>query len=47
MLHPLVLGKGKRLFREYQHPRRLRFTESTTTSTGVLLLTYEPEAAEA
>lgn len=44
MLHPLVLGKGKRLFREYLHPLRLRLTESTSTSTGVLLLTYEPEA---
>jgi dihydrofolate reductase len=44
MLHPLVLGKGKRLFREYLHPLRLRLTESTATSTGVLLLTYEPEA---
>jgi dihydrofolate reductase len=47
MLHPLVLGNGKRLFREYQHPLRLRLIESATTSTGVLLLTYEPEAAEA
>jgi dihydrofolate reductase len=47
MLHPLVLGKGKRLFREYQHPLRLRLIESTSTSTGVLLLTYEPEAAPA
>jgi dihydrofolate reductase len=44
MLHPLVLGKGKRLFREYQRPLRLRLTGSTTTSTGVLILTYEPEA---
>jgi dihydrofolate reductase len=44
MLHPLVLGKGKRLFREYQHPLRLRLAESTTTTTGVVLLTYEPEA---
>jgi dihydrofolate reductase len=44
MLHPLVLGKGKRLFREYQRPLRLRLTGSTSTSTGVLILTYEPEA---
>jgi dihydrofolate reductase len=47
MLHPLVLGKGKRLFREYQHPLRLRLTASTTTTTGVLLLTYERETGEA
>ena len=44
MLHPLVLGTGKRLFREYPHPLRLRLTECTQTTTGVLLLTYEPEA---
>ena len=41
MLHPLVLGTGKRLFREYPHPVRLRLTECTPTSTGVLILTYE------
>ncbi|MGD0742330.1 MAG: dihydrofolate reductase family protein [Acidimicrobiales bacterium] len=39
MLHPLVLGTGKRLFREYPNPRRLRLTECTPTTTGVLLLT--------
>ena len=41
MLHPLVLGTGKRLFREYPEPMRLQLTECTPTSTGVLLLTYE------
>lgn len=47
MLHPLVLGTGKRLFREYPHPVRLRLTGCTPTTTGVLILTYErePEAA--
>ena len=44
MLHPLVLGTGKRLFRGYPGPRRLRLTECTPTSTGVLLLTYERQA---
>jgi dihydrofolate reductase len=41
MLHPLVLGTGKRLFREYPTPIRLRLVECTPTTTGVLLLTYE------
>jgi dihydrofolate reductase len=41
MLHPLVLGTGKRLFREYPNPLRLRLTDCTPTTTGVLLLTYE------
>jgi dihydrofolate reductase len=47
MLHPLVLGTGKRLFREYPHPVRLRLTGCTQTTTGVLLLTYEREVGEA
>jgi dihydrofolate reductase len=41
MLHPLVLGAGKRLFREYPRPMRLRLTGYTPTTTGVLLATYE------
>jgi dihydrofolate reductase len=44
MLHPLVLGTGKRLFREHPHPQRLRLTGCTPTTTGVVLLTYEREA---
>jgi dihydrofolate reductase len=43
MLHPLVLGAGKRLFRQYAHPLRLRLTACTQTTTDVLLLTYERE----
>ena len=41
-LHPLVLGTGKRLFRETTRPLPMRLTNCTTTSTGVLLLSYEP-----
>ncbi|HEY7948143.1 MAG TPA: dihydrofolate reductase family protein, partial [Acidimicrobiales bacterium] len=47
MLHPLVLGTGKRLFREYPDPLRLRLTECTPSTTGVLLLTYERETGPA
>jgi dihydrofolate reductase len=47
MLHPLVLGTGKRLFREYHHPVRLRLAECTPTTTGVLILTYERELGAA
>jgi len=39
-VHPLVLGSGKRLFREYPRPLRLRLVDCTPTSTGVLFLTY-------
>jgi dihydrofolate reductase len=44
MLHPLVLGAGKRLFGELARPLRLRLVECTPTTKGVLLLTYEREA---
>jgi dihydrofolate reductase len=42
MIHPLVLGTGKRLFREGVSPTRLRLIDTKPTTTGVLILTYEP-----
>jgi dihydrofolate reductase len=39
---PLLLGGGKRLFRELEDPRRLTLVDSTPTTTGGLLLTYRP-----
>jgi dihydrofolate reductase len=42
-VHPLVLGTGKRLFRETPRPIPLRLADCTPTTTGVLLLTYQPE----
>jgi dihydrofolate reductase len=39
---PIVLGSGKRLFRDADEPRRLRLVDSKTTSTGGVLLTYRP-----
>jgi dihydrofolate reductase len=42
-VHPLVLGAGKRLFRETSRPLPLRLTGCTPTTTGVLLLSYQPE----
>jgi dihydrofolate reductase len=43
MVYPVVLGEGKRLFREADATKRLRLIDSTISSTGVLLLTYTPE----
>jgi len=37
---PLVLGSGKRLFREADQPRKLTLVGANTTSTGGVLLTY-------
>jgi len=42
MIHPIVMGKGKRLFRGEGSPKKLRLVDSKTTSTGVLILTYAP-----
>lgn len=41
-VHPLVLGTGKRLFREAPHPLRMRLVDCASTSTGVLMLAYQP-----
>lgn len=41
MIHPLVLGTGRRLFPEGVH-EVLRLTDSVTASTGVVIATYEP-----
>ena len=39
---PIVLGSGKRLFRDVDGVRRLSLVDSKTTSTGGVLLTYRP-----
>ncbi len=41
MIHPLVLGTGRRLFPAGVHVP-LRLTGSETTATGVVIVTYEP-----
>ena len=41
MIHPVVLGKGKRLFKESRPHTDLTLVATRTTSTGVLLLTYQ------
>ena len=42
MIHPLVLGSGRRLFPEGSPFATLRLTNSVTTTTGVVIATYEP-----
>jgi dihydrofolate reductase len=39
-VHPLVLGTGKRLFREVDQPIPLQLMDVTKTGTGVLVLKY-------
>jgi dihydrofolate reductase len=40
LVHPLLLGTGKRLFRSLAHPRALRLTNLRSTPTGVVMLDY-------
>jgi dihydrofolate reductase len=42
MIHPLVLGAGRRLFEHDGHLTRLRLISSTATTTGVIMATYQP-----
>jgi len=43
MIYRLVLGSGKRLFREGSPKFSLRLVDSKTSKTGVLIVTYEPD----
>jgi dihydrofolate reductase len=47
MIHPLVLGSGKRLFAEGGPRVPLRLIDSTVTTTGVLIVTYGMESTGA
>ena len=42
MLHPVIAGKGRRLFDDWSDLKRLRLVYSKTTVTGVMILTYQP-----
>jgi dihydrofolate reductase len=42
MVHPVVVGAGKRLFGETSDKRPLRLVDSTQVGEGVVILTYEP-----
>jgi dihydrofolate reductase len=42
MIHPIVLGSGRRLFSDGIPTSPLRLVEAKPTTTGVLLATYQP-----
>jgi dihydrofolate reductase len=42
MVHPIVVGSGKRLFEGENDQKALQLADSKTFSTGVLYLTYQP-----
>ena len=45
MVHPVVLGGGKRLFEDGGDRKDLELVDSKTFGTGVLYLTYRPASA--
>lgn len=47
MIHPIVVGSGKRLFDENEERTPLELVGSKTFETGVLYLTYQPAREDA
>jgi dihydrofolate reductase len=46
LVHPVVVGSGKRLFKDGGDLKRLKLVDSKTFSTGVLSLIYQPAPSE-
>jgi dihydrofolate reductase len=42
LIHPLVLGSGRRLFTDAGGSATLRLVDTVTTTTGVVIATYQP-----
>jgi dihydrofolate reductase len=47
LVHPLVLGQGRRLFPDEGPPAALRLVDSKRTTTGVVIATYSTEEERA
>jgi dihydrofolate reductase len=45
MIHPVIAGKGKRLFND-SDLQRLKLVDSKVTGTGVVIVTYQPAKSE-
>ncbi len=43
MVHPVVLGSGKRLFTEGTEKHKLTLVETKAFKTGIVVLHYQPE----
>jgi dihydrofolate reductase len=42
MIHPVVAGRGKRLFADGSELQRMQLVEAKTSGSGVAILTYQP-----
>jgi dihydrofolate reductase len=47
LIHPLVLGSGRRLFTDGGEFAALRLIDTKTTTTGVVIATYQPTPGSA
>lgn len=43
MIHPVIVGSGKRLFTESDQHKALKLVDAQTFSTGVVYATYQPD----
>jgi hypothetical protein len=46
MIHPVILGKGRRLFTEELDLKKLRVVDSKVMGTGLVILTYKPATSD-
>ncbi|HDR7773449.1 MULTISPECIES: dihydrofolate reductase family protein [Bacillus cereus group] len=46
MVNPVIVGSGKRLFKTVNDTKALKLLETRTTSSGVVILSYQPEKKE-
>jgi dihydrofolate reductase len=43
MVHPVILGNGKRLFPDGSASKILKLTGTRSFSSGIIVLTYKPD----
>jgi dihydrofolate reductase len=46
LLHPIVMGSGKKLFENETHMKTLRLVETKPLTSGIVILTYHPAERE-
>jgi hypothetical protein len=46
MVFPVIVGKGKRLFQNASEKKSLKLIETKTFSSGVVVLSYQPDKNE-
>jgi dihydrofolate reductase len=47
LVHPIMVGSGKKLFRDGAEPTPMRLVEVTASTGGLVFLTYRPDLAAA